>query len=1152
MEFLTFYKIKKQLLFLFLFFSITSFSQKISSFSEDTETFLEELDEYLNQTNNEDINQLFKQISKSFKKGEVSVDNQKHIRNILNLMLEKQIKTNPYFHEFFDVILTIKTDLINKSKLSDWLIVSENILLYSSPKNLLRYCDFTKLFLEKKSLRNSKSVKWSVDFLDFTFNDEKGVPFITFSNDIDLVCSNRQGSFNISNVRGKYWIINNVFSGSSGFVDWSNTGWSKDSVYAHLSKFKIDVKSSEFKADSVRFYNKTLFSTPIIGSFYNKAVLNSSKLPIFKSYKNNIELKNILPDVDYKGGYTLRGKDFIAGVKDGSAKIIIKKKEKKILIVNSSRFNIKNKVITSLSAGIKIYFDEDSIYHPSLQFTYDHPNRKIKLYRDRSGISASPIYNSYHQITIDAELIEWQIDDDKMYIGSLPITANSTVNFESVASYNDQFYHSLRGIDKVNPIMLVHKFVKYANRSIFSSKEFAKYAGYSLDQIEPYLMNLANKGFLFYDVSNNRVTVQQKMINYVNAKLEVGDYDVIRFQSQVSQSTGKSIIINSSLNLLTKDLEIQGVETLQLSDSQHVYIQPYNKEIILKKNRDFDFSGRVSTGKGRFVLYGKKFSFKYNDFKMDLKQIDSIQLAVPIEPFQFDQYGNKKLVKINTVIQSVSGDLKIDQSDNKSGLKKDIYPEYPIFKSFNDSYVYYDRKSTFNGVYNRESFFFHLDTFEIDSLENFNGRGLRFPGSFQSSNIFPVFRDTLTMMNDYSLGFETETSIEGFDIYGGKSKYKRKIILSNEGLFGEGEFEYLNSETKSNEIYFFPDSMALFTQEFILNKVSEGIEFPQVSNHETFALYEPYNESYSLMKIEELFNFYNGKATFNGNITLKPTALTSSGIMKLENSEMESDLFTYNANWFDSDTADLSVFTELGNIAFKSNNLKTHIDLSLRSGDFYSNGKGSYVEIPANQYICYIDNLHWDMDQEILTLGDLNESSVGSRFVSVHPQQDSLSFVAKNSSYSLKDNIISVFNVEEIFIADAAIYPSSGFLIKKNAVIPTISNARILANTETKFHNFSNANIDIIGGVSYSASGDYTYIDALGEKQNIFFNEIAVNKDNITFASASLNNNQIFNIGSKFIFKGIVNLLASNSLLTFDGFFKVDNKCDLISELNLI
>ena len=59
---------------------------------------------------------------------------------------------------------------------------------------------------------------------------------------------------------------------------------------------------------------------------------------------------------------------------------------------------------------------------------------------------------------------------------------------------------------------------------------------------------------------------------------------------------------------------------------------------------------------------------------------------------------------------------------------------------------------------------FHLQPFEIDSLENFTGKGLRFAGTFESAGIFPIFDDTLRLQKDYSLGFKRQTPKDGFDI----------------------------------------------------------------------------------------------------------------------------------------------------------------------------------------------------------------------------------------------------------------------------------------------------------------------------------------------------------------------------------------------------
>ena len=53
-----------------------------------------------------------------------------------------------------------------------------------------------------------------------------------------------------------------------------------------------------------------------------------------------------------------------------------------------------------------------------------------------------------------------------------------------------------------------------------------------------------------------------------------------------------SFIVNSLLNLDNRELEIKGANYISISDSQKVYIQPYGGLIKVKKNRDFDFSGK--------------------------------------------------------------------------------------------------------------------------------------------------------------------------------------------------------------------------------------------------------------------------------------------------------------------------------------------------------------------------------------------------------------------------------------------------------------------------------------------------------------------------------------------------------------------------------
>ena len=132
------------------------------------------------------------------------------------------------------------------------------------------------------------------------------------------------------------------------------------------------------------------------------------------------------------------------------------------------------------------------------------------------------------------------------------------------------------------------------------------------------------------------------------------------------------------------------MQTVNVSNKRGVYLYPNNGIIILQKNRNFIFDGQVLAGQGRLNLYGSNFSFNYNNFKLNFDQIDSIQFSVPMDSKVKDIYGNDILTPIKTLIQAGSGELLIDDPTNKSGIREDSFPQFPKFRSFDNSYVYYD------------------------------------------------------------------------------------------------------------------------------------------------------------------------------------------------------------------------------------------------------------------------------------------------------------------------------------------------------------------------------------------------------------------------------------------------------------------------------
>ena len=148
--------------------------------------------------------------------------------------------------------------------------------------------------------------------------------------------------------------------------------------------------------------------------------------------------------------------------------------------------------------------------------------------------------------------------------------------------------------------------------------------------------------------------------------------------------------------------------------------------------------------------------------------------------------------------------------------------------------------------------------------------------------------------------------------------------------------------------------------------------------------------------------------------------------------------------------------------------MRTEINLLERTGTFQSNGINSFVSFPENQYICFIDELKWFMDGSLVELG-VSEGGSGSKFVSTHPEQDSLSFVSRKASYSLKDYIIEAEEVDEILVADAAIYPSDGSVtVETGAIMRSFKGASILVNRDKRYHKLFDADVTIHGSKSYT------------------------------------------------------------------------------------
>jgi len=1147
---------KKYIFGFLILLSNSIYGQGLKSFSNEPSAFLSEMKSFLVETDKKEGEKIHESFALVWNGGSFSTEQQKSIIRTSNAMLKKRMKAFPDFKNYLNALMNFIGSSQSSESFTAWQASQDRLLLMPS-KHFANYISSCNDLFRDNSLYESSSTRWYTLSKNYVFEFDS-VPKIVFTK-MDLICVSKGDSSIIYGAEGALYPTQELFFGKSGKVDWIRAGFESNMIYAELNNYRIDVTGSEYSADSVLFTNTVYFQKPLMGKFRDKILANvtadNASYPRFESYTSGLEIKNIVPDIDYKGGFSMNGNKMIgSGTKEDDARLLFQRNNKPFLIAYSDGFVIRKDKITSDNTSIKILFEGDSIFHPGLTFKYIVRDRELALIRGEDGKSKSPYFDSFHQIDMYFDGLYWKIDDPIIDLKMISGVGESKATFESSNYFRKQRFLKLQSLSEFHPLYSIKKFSEKSGSPVIYTDELAKDMRLPANEVRTMLIDFSNQGFVSYDSKEDRAVIKDRLNYYLLANVGKIDYDVIQFESVINAKP------NASINLLNFELTLRGLAPIVLSDSQNVVIYPANQEIKVQKNREFFFAGRVKAG--RFDFFGKEFSFDYQNFKINLDNVDSLRLKVESpDPNDVDNYGNRRMVAVRSVLENINGDLLIDNQGNKSGLHN--FPEYPIFNSKKDSYVYYDKSFIQQGVYLRDNFYFHLDPYTIDSLDNFSSAGLRFDGEFVSAGIFPDFRDTLKLQPDLSLGLVRETGESGWPAYGGKGVFTSTVKLSNEGLHGDGKVDYLTSVSMSNDFLFLPDSMNSSMKLWTNRKETlNGVQFPAVDAANVYVHWEPKKDVMNVNKKDVDMNMYEGQALMNGNLQLRPSGLIGDGIMTFAESELEAKLIKYKSDIFDADTSDFRLTSDnTAALAFSTKNVNSHIDFIQRVGEFKSNGGGSYVSFPLNQYICYIDQFKWFMDQKEIELSSSSTASVvedssqtglsltGSDFISVEPTQDSLRFKAPFARYSLKDYLIKAEKVALIQTADASVIPDSGkVIVERYAKMQTLKDARIVANNITKYHTIYNAKVDILGRKKYEGTGDYDYVDQNNIKHHLHFDKIGVDTAFQTIADGELNNNDGFPLSPQFLFKGSVHLIASNEHLIFSGYTKPNIQCSMIGK----
>ncbi|MEO8117112.1 MAG: hypothetical protein ABI653_05630, partial [Bacteroidota bacterium] len=882
-------KFKFIFILLIINFQLLVFSclaQTPKSFTADPVQFPKEMQAFLESSIKKDAEDLMDKFLPVWQAGKFSAEQQKTIYQFSNDMLRKRMKPFPDFANYLNALIGFASSGQSNESFKNWHFSLEKGL-GTTTKRLSDYIENCYVLFSKNEIYESPSVTWVAGSNKYTFEFDS-IPKVIFPL-MNLTCLSKNDSSVIYNTQCVYYPNLKKIIGKGGRVNWARGGLSEAEANADVNTYTIDVTGSDYIIDSVTFRYPKYFSGPLAGQFSEKILSNvtpeNASWPRFTSYQQTLDIKNLIKDAQYRGGFALHGNKMIGGGNETQdASLIFSRDGKPFLIATSKSFTVRPERVSSENAAITILWEKDSITHPGVNFKYVYSDKKLSLYRDTRGAQQSPFFDSYHNVEMYFDELSWKITDPlidlKMTVGE----GESKLSFESDNYYRRERFVKIQGISEETPLYTLKKYSQKYNTNVVPTKALAQEMRMADDQVRSLLISLSNEGYVSFDFKNDAAVIKDKLYYFLKAWTGKTDYESLIWQSQISG------LPNATINLLNFDIRMRGVSNIQISDSQNVYVVPDSQEIVMHKNRDFSFTGKVHAG--RLDFYGSNFNFKYDEFKFNLKQIDSLRMRVPTE--YLDEKGNVRMARVKNVLQNLSGELLVDSLNNKSGLKPGY--AYPWFTAATNAYLYYDSPDIQGGVYNRDKFYFKADPFAIDSADFIVASSIKFDGNFVSS-IFPDSRETLTLQQDYSLGFIKETTAEGLPMYGGKATFNNKIHLSYNGLEGSGDIKYLSSLTKSDSIIFFPDSTLAQAKSFAIEKKTiGGVAFPEVKATDVLVDFEPKKDYMDIKKKDKDFTLYEQQVALDGNLRLSPKGLGGYGATAFFGAQLISNDFRFQQN----------------------------------------------------------------------------------------------------------------------------------------------------------------------------------------------------------------------------------------------------------------
>ncbi len=1133
-------------------------AQSQPKFPENPNEFVDQLGNFLTASKRPDMEECFAVFKKQYKSGQLTADDMASVIRLSNLLAEQRLGAFPYFKSYINAVTAVKLDP-DSTLFQRWHNFLERAIAdveRGRTRPIGQLLDFSADFISQRAFlaREAGLIVWKIQggSFELVYQDKKPELRCT---DVDLIGLRKSDSTVVRRTTGVYYPFEELWVGNGGSVTWEAAGLDS-TVFARLTGYSIEAKKPLFRCDSAEFHYPLYFPRgPIWGKFEENVVVSNksagTQYPRFESFDQSLKIAKIGEGIEYEGGFKLWGTSVYGyGAPATPARMTIyNKKRQRIFFGTAELFIIKREVsIVAEAVNAKLFMDADSLFHPAVGLRVEIPDQIIHLTRGQKGSERNPFFSSFYNMNLEAEKVSWYVNNDSLEIGSRSGLAKGVlqkVEFESSNRFDPQEYVRMQNITSVNPISVLYKLVQETpwdstrQTRIVSDNAFAMALNPKFDysSIQTLLAEMVAAGFINYYFDRHEIEPRNKLTHYALASQGKKDFDAIKIESE-------SVSSNARLDLKTKETTIFEVKRIELSARQRTGFIPNARAITLLKNRDMRFGGRLFSG---FALFeGQDMYFDYNAFHVAFDSVQHLDFYLPTG--KEDQRGQPIADAMNSTVEYVSGILLVDAPNNKSG--KENLAIFPSLQSKKHAFVYYQRPETQEGVYSRDSFFFRLDPFSFNGLDSYTADQLRFKGELFPAGIFDPFRETIIVRDqDKSFGFIHQTPPAGYATYFKKGNYRGQLDLSNRGFLGKGTVEYLTADIESEDIVFRPRQMTCTARKFFMEEDRQSaVKVPQARGEDVKVNWLPYRDSMYVESRAKAFELFKAPGyTHKGVLVLTPSGLKGRGEFEWFGGKLTSDIITYGPFQASADTADLKIKALNGeDIVFDSRNVDGELDFDLQLGQFKANTADATTTLPLNQYRTSMNEFTWDMKAQTVTFKS-DPNKPGS-FVSIDPKQDTLQFEGSTALYDMKNSQLKIGGVSVIKSADAFIYPvDSAVEVAAGGVMKQFVNARIQADTVSRYHTINRATVDILGRKLYNATGYYEY-NIPGFTQEIFFNNIIgerrgpgtpATKNVLTTASGQVKEADSFHMDVKTLFQGTVILSANQQNLRFEGFGQI-------------